>query len=133
MVRVFSIIALIVAGIMLISFQGAAGYIHIANMTKVRSHYEEAIRLARTAYLKGYTQEDLVPDNATDWILLFNRGGNLAPGGGDAYLANDIDGEAVTGAIGVVSTSMESVIISMPAFEEMSAESTTVTAASVLE
>jgi hypothetical protein len=132
-VRVSSIIALIVAGIIFIAFSGDASYIHFANMTKVQSHYEEAIRIARTTYVKGFTQEDLVPENASDWIPLFNPGGSLAPGGGNAYLANDIDGDPVTGAIGVISNSRESVTIAMPAYSELSAETTIVTAASVLE
>ncbi|MFT7686984.1 MAG: type IV pilus assembly protein PilA, partial [Candidatus Azotimanducaceae bacterium] len=31
-------------------------YIKTANMTKVTSHYEEAVRLARSTYVKGNTQ-----------------------------------------------------------------------------
>lgn len=107
-------------------------YENVANMTKVNSHYQEAIRLARSNYFKGYTQEALVPEDATGWILLFNRRVNLAPGGGDAYLADDIDGDATTGAIGVVSTSAESVVIARPAYRELTAETTTVTAAEEL-
>ena len=64
-------------------------YIKTANMTKVTAHYEEAIRLARTTYVKGNVQLALnlastVPTNAADWVSIFNRGGSVAPGGGPA-------------------------------------------------
>ena len=110
-------------------------YIKTANMVKVTSHYEEAVRLARTTYVKANTQVALgltntSPATAAGWITVFNRGGNLAPGGGSAYLAGDTDGDATTGAVGVVSTSQASVTVAKPAYEDLSAESTTITAAS---
>ncbi len=109
-------------------------YIKTANMTRVNSHYEEAVRLARTTYVKGNTQEKLglantVPADATSWILVFNPGDNLAPGGGNAYLADDADGDATTGAIGVVSTSQANVTIARPAYQDLRAKTITVTAA----
>ena len=112
-------------------------YISTANMTKVTSHYEEAVRLARTTYVKGNTQAALgltstVPATASAWIEIFNRGGNLAPGGGNAYLAADADGDDTLGAIGVVSTSTANVTIARPAYADLSAEVTTVIAASEL-
>jgi Zn-dependent protease with chaperone function/type II secretory pathway pseudopilin PulG len=108
-------------------------YIKTANMTKVVSHYEEAASLARAAYVKGHTQEALglansAPNDATSWVLLFDRGGSLAPGGGNAYLANDVGGDATTGAIGVMSTSQASVTIVRPAYVDLTAETTTVIA-----
>ena len=99
------------------------------NWIKVDSHYQEAIRQARNVYLKSSAQEGVIPEDATGWVLLFNPDGNLAPGGGNAYLADDIDGDATTGAIGVVSNSRESVIIAKPAYDDLAAETTTVTAA----
>jgi prepilin-type N-terminal cleavage/methylation domain-containing protein len=73
-------------------------YIKTANMVKVTSHYEEAVRLARSTYVKGNTQVALgltstVPATAADWIDLFNPQSNLAPGGGNAYVAADTDGD----------------------------------------
>jgi type IV pilus assembly protein PilA len=106
-------------------------YIATANMTKVNSHYEEAVRLARSTYVKGNTQTALglpstVPTDASGWIAMFNPGGNLAPGGGAAY------GAAVdntTGAVGVVGGATQ-VVISRPAYSQLTADSTTIIAAS---
>ena len=55
-------------------------YIKTANMTKVTSHYEEAVRLARATYVKGNTQVALgltssVPTDTSGWIAIFNPGG----------------------------------------------------------
>lgn len=110
-------------------------YIKTANMTKVTSHYEEAVRLARTTYVKANTQIALgltntAPTTAAGWVTIFNRGGNLAPGGGSAYVAGSSTGIASTGAIGVVCTSGAQVMVAKPAYEDLSAESTTVIAAS---
>ncbi len=110
-----------------------------ANMIKVSSYYEEAIRKARstylkshTQYLKGHAQETSVPEDAAGWVLVFNPNSVLAPGGGNAYLADDVDGDATTGAIGIVATSAESVLIARPAFNDLTAETTIVTLASVI-
>ena len=133
---VFLILLFVGAAIFL---PGMEDYKETANLTKVNSHYREAIRLARTTYLKGHTQylkghtrEASVPEDAAGWILVFNPGRNLAPGGGNAYLADDVDGDATTGAIGIVSTSAESVLIAKPAFNGLTAETTIVTLASVI-
>ncbi len=106
-------------------------YIKTANMTKVNSHYEEAVRLARSTYVKGNTQTALgldstVPTDASAWIAIFNPGGNLAPGGGDAYLgaAND-----TTGAVGVVGNAT-AITISRPAYQDLTADTSTIIAAS---
>ena len=78
-------------------------YIKTANMTKVNSHYEEAVRLTRSTIVKGNTQRalgltDTTPSTVAGWISLYNPGGSLAPGGGEAYAtAADDD----TGAVGV--------------------------------
>ena len=65
-------------------------YIKTANMTKVNSHYEEAVRLTRSTMVKGNTQVALglsstVTTSTDAWIALYNPGGNNAPGGGPAY------------------------------------------------
>lgn len=108
-------------------------YIKTANMVKVTSHYEEAVRLARATYVKGNTQVALnltstVPTDDAGWIAIFNRGGSLAPGGGQAYLAAGAD-SATTGAIGVAGNATQ-VIVEKPAYQDLNAEATTVTAAS---
>lgn len=107
-------------------------YIKTANMTKVNSHYQEAMRLARTTYVKGHTQAALglastVPTTAADWIEIFNPGGNLAPAGNTNAYADAADG--TNGVVGVVSTSAASVTISLPAYQDLTAIATTITAA----
>jgi type IV pilus assembly protein PilA len=104
-------------------------YIKTANMTKVTSHYEEAIRLARSTYVKGNVQRALsitetVPATASDWITIFDRGSNLAPGGGAAYLVGAADD--TTGAVGVTATDALSVEIRKPAYKDWTAQETTV-------
>ena len=108
-------------------------YIKTANMTKVNSHYEEAVRLARSTFVKGNTQAALgltstVPTDASGWIDIFNPGGNLAPGGGAAYQAS---AEATAGVVGVGGDNA-SVTIAKPAYQDLSAETETITAASEL-
>ncbi len=103
-----------------------------ANMTKVNSHFEEAVRLSRTTYVKANTQIALglptnTPSTASGWIALYNPGGNLAPGGGPAYAGA---ADAALGTVGVVSPDAASVTISRPAYQDLSASSTTVIAAS---
>ena len=105
-------------------------YIKTANMTKVNSHYEEAIRLTRSTIVKGNTQRalglnDTTPTTAPGWISLYNPGGSLAPGGGEAYAAAADDN---TGAVGVaVSGSGTSLIvtISRPNYQDYSNSATT--------
>ena len=109
-------------------------YIKTANMAKVTSHYEEAVRLSRTTYVKGSTQvalglDSTVPANASEWIAAFNPGSNLAPGGGAAYLGSADDD---TGAVGVTSTDATSVIIERPNYQDLPGTSQTITAASAL-
>ena len=112
-------------------------YIKTANMTKVTAHYQEAVRLARSTYTKGATQTALglastVPGDGdiAEWILIFNPQGNLAPGGGAAYAAGAAD--ATTGAIGVTAADATQVVIAMGAYEDLTADSETITAADAL-
>jgi len=112
-------------------------YIKTANMTKVNSHYEEAVRLARTTFVKANTQNALgldstVPTDASGWIDLFNPGGNLAPGGGDAYQGSADD---TTGAVGVElanggdPVSDDILTITRPAYQDYDSQTSTVIAA----
>lgn len=107
-------------------------YIKTANMTKVTSHYEEAIRLARSTYVKGNTQVALgldssVPTDASAWIAIFNPGNNLAPGGGAAYQAAI---NSTTGAVGVVGNAT-AITITRPLYADFTvAAAQTIVAAS---
>ncbi len=106
-------------------------YIKTANMTKVTSHYEEAVRLARSTYVKGNTQVALgltssVPTDASGWISAFNPGGNLAPGGGAAYGSASND---TTGAVGVVGNATAITIV-RPAYADLTSAQQIIIAAS---
>ena len=99
-------------------------YIKTANMTKVNSHYEEAVRLTRSTFVKGNTQNALgltntTPTDSGGWIALYNPGGSLAPGGGAAYQATI---NATSGAVGVA-VSGTVVTISKPNYEDLAADS----------
>ena len=108
-------------------------YIKTANMTKVNAHYEEAVRLARATYVKQNTQValGLTPTaitTASDWINMFNPAGSLAPGGGPAYAAAADD---TLGAVGVVMTATPATVtVSRPAYQQLTAATTTIIAAS---
>ena len=109
-------------------------YIKTANMSKVTSHYEEAVRLARSTYVKGSTQVALgltstVPATGAAWIAIFNPGGNLAPGGDAAYLAAV---DHTKGAVGVVATDVTSVAITRPGYEDLSSAVQTILASDSL-
>lgn len=110
-------------------------YIKTANMTKVNSHYEEAVRLARSTYVKGNTQAALgldssVPSTNSEWIAIFNPGGNLAPAGGvNAYGASADDDNGVVG----VSGNAAAITLTRPAYQDFTAQSaTTISAAAEL-
>ena len=113
-------------------------YIKTANMTKVNTHYDEAVRLARTTYVKGNTQNALglsstVPSDTSGWIKLFNPGNNNAPNtdaNGVSVNAYGATADATSGAIGVTTNGFLSVTIDRPAYRDLSATGTTVIAAS---
>ena len=98
-------------------------YIKTANMTKVNSHYEEAIRLTRSTMVKGTTQRalaltDTTPTTDAGWISLYNPGGSLAPGGGAAYAASANNSTGVVGVSVTGSGSTMVVVITRPAYED---------------
>ena len=96
-------------------------YIKTANMTKVNAHYESAIRVSRTTFVKQNSQFALgltstVPTSGDAWIALFNPRGVLAPGGGDAYQASSDD---ITGVIGVTGDA-NSITLVRPSYQDYS-------------
>jgi len=106
-------------------------YIKTANMTKVNSHFKEAVRLGRATYVKGNTQVALgltstVPTDTSGWIAIFNPGGNLAPGGGAAYATAVDNAGGIVGVSGDVTT----VTLTKPAYQDLSADTSIVIAAS---
>ena len=109
-------------------------YIKTANMTKVNSHFEEAVRLTRSTFVKGNTQRSLglaetTPTDGAGWIELYNPGSALAPGGGLAYAAAVVNS---TGVVGVahVGVGLASVVsITKPGYEDLTGEIRAVAAA----
>ena len=114
-------------------------YIKTANMTKVNSAYDEAVRQARTTYVKGNTQNALglsstVPSDISGWVAAFNPGNNNAPSpdssGAQVNAYGSGTGDDTSGQIGVLATTNAQVIISRPHYHELSATSVTIIAAS---
>jgi hypothetical protein len=103
-------------------------------MTKVTSHYEEALRLVRSTFVKGNTQVALnltstVPTDAAGWIAIFNPASNNAPGGGLAYVAT---AASTKGAIGVTAANATAVTVTRPVYIDLTpAVGAPITAASV--
>lgn len=119
----------ILAAVALPAYQG---YIETANMTKVTSHYEEAIRLSKSTYVKGNTQIALnlaytVPSTALGWIAIYNPGGNAAPGGGDAY---DTTAADTKGVILISAVTATSVTVNRPLYLKLLADNQTMTSTS---
>jgi len=111
-------------------------YIQTANITKIQALYEEAKRLADITHVKGFVQLSLqqtatVPSTSSEWIQAFNSTGVLAPGGGPAFVSG-----AAVDAVGALGISVSgtfpssSVLISRPAYGELTAETTDMIAAS---
>lgn len=112
-------------------------YIKTANMSKVLAHYEEAKRLTDTTFIKGHVQTTLnqavtVPTTVADWIAIYNSTGQLAPGGGNAFVSGS--GNATTGQVGVAYSGTfpvdAEVILALPAYEDLTASSITISGAS---
>ena len=93
-----------------VSIPAYKGYIATANMTKVTATFEESVRMVTATFARRKTRVTLglttdVPDTTEGWILLLNKGGVQAPGGGPAFIPSTNKegekGDALTGAIGV--------------------------------
>jgi type IV pilus assembly protein PilA len=102
-------------------------YIKTANMAKVTSHYEEAVRLARTTYVKGSTQIAL---GLTSTVPSADAGWNLAPGSGPAYVEGEPDAaETLKGAVGVTGDA-DTITIYRPAYQDLDETNQVITFAS---
>ena len=111
-------------------------YIATANITRVNAGYEGAIKAVSNSAAKEASQLALgvittsaintyTPDS---WISeVFNPGGALAPGGGNAFL-DSATGDASLGAIGVqtVTSGGAVVLLAKPAYLGVTAETTTI-------
>ena len=108
-------------------------YIKTANMTKVNTHYEAAIRITRSTFVKGRSQSALgmaetTPTTAVAWIEHYNAGLGLSPGGAPAYAdAGSVTSEVaeIQGIIRVAVAAAK-VTISRPAYKDLEEISTVV-------
>ena len=77
-------------------------------------------------------QSVTVPTTTSGWIQIYNLTGNSAPGGGNAFVAGSANN--TTGQVGVnysgIFPASAKVVISRPAYEDLTAESVTIVAAS---
>ena len=105
-------------------------YMSSASISKVNSHYEEAVRLGRAVFMKNQAREAMSgvtrrPKSQQAWVDLFNNSEVLAPGGGAAFEAS-VAGNSETGAIGIQSNDNGSeIVIVRPAYIDLVAESAT--------
>ena len=100
-------------------------YIKTANMARVTSNYEEAVRVTKATFSKGATRRALgladdVPADTAGWIGVYGST-YLAPGGGAAYIESAA-GNA-TGAIGVAALQLgqRSGYLTMPTYADFPA------------
>lgn len=112
-------------------------YIKTANMTKVNTQFEQAVRATESSMVKGATQRALnlnetTPSTVNGWITLYNPGGNNAPGGGAAY---GTSANNTTGAIGVSGNEAagvtQIVTLILPGYEDMNGVTEVISAADV--
>ena len=117
-------------------------YIKTANITKVKAHYEEAVRVVRNEMAKiksklalqqNVDEEFANFQNGTALIeAVINVDGKPAPEGGDAYIIGP--GVPATGQVGVAVTGIPAaadnwadttVVIDLPDYQQIETESTT--------
>ena len=97
-------------------------YIKTANMARVSSNFEEAVRVTKATFSKGATRRALgltddIPGDDAGWIGIYGSA-YLAPGGGPAYIGGGAASNT-TGAIGVAATGSTQVILTMPDYADL--------------
>lgn len=109
-------------------------YIKNANMSKVRSHYEEGARYIQNELRRvqangailGQSVLSALPTGA-EVVTALNSNGGKSPGGDDPYANADCSGLADSGQVGVVSandnTASAQYSICMPAYGDLVLES----------
>ncbi len=93
--------------------------------TKILTSFQMAVDMVRATMERqeDHSRRHLpLPDNSRKWIELVNPMGRKAPGGGLAFLPSP---DSRTGAIGL-SGSTTAVTITLPAYRELKAFSTTI-------
>lgn len=132
------IVVAIIGVLAAIALPAYQDYVKTANMSKVKSYYDESRRLTQTTFVKGYvqitTQQSVsIPTSGAEWLALFNHGGAMAPGGGDAFTTAADD---AGGSIGVQYSGTfpgtAKIVLSRPAYGDLTSDSVTIIAASTI-
>jgi len=127
------IVVAIIAILAAIAIPAYNQYIAEANMSKVTSHYDEAIRVVKAEMGKAKARAargaatNLPTDDAGWWNIIDEQGKATAPSGAYAY-ADAAD--ATTGVV-EVDGDAASVVISRPNYLELNADTTTVNFADI--
>ena len=119
--------AALIAIIIVVALPAYQDYVKEANIKRVNSSYEEALRLAKATFVKGDAQISLgltstVPKDSSSWIAVLNPDSVEAPGGGAAYQEEE---DSITGVVGIQGDS-SAVTISRPEYWGLVAESQTI-------
>ena len=103
-------------------------YTRTANMAKVTSHYEEAVRFAYNEMYKDQTRVSMgnistLPPDGVSWVALINPTVFLSPGGDPAYKAGALNAtDTASGVVGVVSANGGFLVtLTRPAYRDFSA------------
>jgi type IV pilus assembly protein PilA len=100
-------------------------YIKTANMARVTSNYEEAVRVSKATFSKGATRlalglADDTPTDVLGWIAIYGVDAK-APGGNDAYRAAVDDTEGAIGVALYASGTDTGVTLTMPNYADLPA------------
>jgi len=111
----------ILAAVALPAYQN---YMATANMARVSSNYERAVRAARATYVKGVTRTSMgmsndVPSTPAGWIsTVFPQDSKAPSGGGSAFVAL-ADMNSTSGAIGIsADVSSGGIVITRPVYKD---------------
>ncbi len=133
------IVVAIIAILAAIAIPAYQSYIAEANISKVISNYDEAVRQSKaemakiqTKVARGVAFADAAPSGATGWVTLVDPNSEYsAPGGGPAYADSEDDDK---GAVGITCTGCDStalvVTVTRPSYldlADVSAVSATIT------
>ena len=115
------IVVAIIAILAAIAIPAYNQYIREANMSKVTSNYDEAIRAVKNEFGKAKARlargaNANLPNGLNAWVNLIGKDA-IAPGGGAAYAAN---ADATNGVVGI-SVANNVLVISRPNYGELNA------------
>ncbi|MCZ6869613.1 MAG: prepilin-type N-terminal cleavage/methylation domain-containing protein [Gammaproteobacteria bacterium] len=131
LVELMTVIA-IIAILIVFALPAYQDYTRTANMSKVTSHYEEAVRFVFNEMYKDQSRMSLgrastLPPDGPSWVALLNPIGFLSPGGDPAYKSGALDAaDNASGIVGLVSANAgRQVALTRPAYRDFSAQTET--------